>query len=268
LAGEQVIGACLLEHRCPGFFTEELIHWATALSGQVGVAIQNAWLFEQVRDGREHLQALSRRLVEVQENERHYIARELHDEAGQALASLKIGLRHLERDSHDPATVIERCNALKMITDEVLEDLHRLAIDLRPAALDHLGLVAALRQQSERFSDETRLTVQFEVVGKVERLPNEMETAIYRIVQEALTNVVRHARATRVDILLERREDLLVVVVEDNGVGFDPERQDASRLGVLGMRERADMLGGRIIYESAPGKGATMLLEVPCQFES
>lgn len=267
MAGEHVIGACLLEHNCPGYFSEDRMHWATALTGQAAVAIQNAWLFEQVRDGRESLQALSRRLVEVQENERHYIARELHDEAGQGLASLMIGLRHLEQDSDKPATVISRSQELKKIADDVLENLHRLAIDLRPAALDHLGLVAALRQHAERFSDQSGLTVQFETLGKIERLPGEVETAVYRIVQEALTNVVRHARATRVDILIERRGTTLVVVVEDNGIGFDPEHQQMSHLGMVGMRERADMLGGRITFESAPGKGTSMLLEVPCQFE-
>jgi signal transduction histidine kinase len=91
---------------------------------------------------------------------------------------------------------------------------------------------------------------------------------VYRIVQEALTNVVRHAHAKRVDILVERRGDFLVVVVEDNGVGFEPQSHHSGRLGILGMHERAEMLGGKITFESAPGKGATMLLEVPCQFES
>lgn len=269
MAGDQVIGACLLEHMCPGFFTDDLVVWATALTRQAAVAIQNAWLFEQVRDGREHLQALSRRLVEVQENERHYIARELHDDAGQALASLMIGLRHLERESRDPASVEARSKELKVIADGVLENLHRLAMDLRPAALDHLGLVAALRQHAERFSNESGLTVQFEALGKIERMTGEVETTIYRIIQEALTNVVRHAQATRVDIVIERRGTYLVVVVEDNGIGFDPQAQVGdSHLGLLGMYERADMVGGKITYESTPGKGATMLLEVPCLFES
>lgn len=113
LAGDQVIGVCLLEHTQRDFFTEDLIHWAHALTSQAVVAIQNAWLFEQVRDGREHLQALSRRLVESQEYERHFIASELHDDAGQALASLMFGLRLLELDSNDPTTVIAHCQELK-----------------------------------------------------------------------------------------------------------------------------------------------------------
>lgn len=267
-AGDQVIGVCMLEHECPNFFTDELIHSATALAGQAAVAIQNAWLFEQVREGRELQQALTRRLVEVQEFERHYIARELHDESGQALASLMMGLRHLERESGDQPHIIQHCQELKNIADGVLEDLHRLAINLRPAALDHLGLVAALRQHAEMLSLQQQLTVQFETVGRIERLPGEVETAIYRIVQESLTNVVRHAQASRADILLERRDNKLIVIIEDNGIGFDPQTPKVGHLGMLGMHERAEMLGGKITIESAPGMGSTVLLEVPWQSES
>ena len=267
-AGEQVIGVCLLGHATPGFFTPDLTQWVVALIGQATVAIHNAWLFEQIRDNRTHLQALSRRLVEAQEYERQYIARELHDEAGQALASLMFGLRHLELDSGDQAAVVEHIHELRAIADGVMENLHRLAVNLRPATLDHLGLVPALRQHAETVSMQHGLAVQFETVGPIERLPGEMETAIYRIVQESLTNIVRHAQATRADILLERRGNHLVVVVEDNGVGFDLTTPKTNQLGVLGMRERADMLGGSMTVESAPGKGSTIILEVPCPFES
>ncbi|HEX2981123.1 MAG TPA: PAS domain S-box protein, partial [Anaerolineaceae bacterium] len=264
LAGEQVIGICALEHVSAGFFTPELRNWAHSLTSQAAVAIQNAWLFEQVRDGRERLQALSRRLVEVQERERHYIAQELHDEAGQALASLMVGLRVIERESNDPQAVLARCEELKGIADGVLENLHRLAINLRPTALDHLGLVAALRQHAETIGQRHEITVQFDTVGEIERLPGEVETAVYRIVQEALTNVIRHSHAARVDILLEQRVESLFVIIEDNGVGFDPNRPNTGQLGMLGMRERADMLGASLTIETAPGQGATILLEVPC----
>lgn len=267
-AGEQVIGFCLLEHQCTGFFTDERVVWATALTGQAAVAIQNAWLFEQVRDGRAHLQSLSRRLVEAQENERYFIARELHDEAGQALASMKFSLHLLELDSGNQEMVIAQCQELKQITDGVLDELHRISVNLRPAALDHLGLVAALRQHVEMVSRQHNLPIQFDTIGLIERLPGEMETAIYRIVQETLTNIVRHAQATRVDILLERRNQCLYLSVEDDGIGFDPGIPQVSQLGVLGIRERADMLGGRVVIESSPGKGTTVFLEVPWPFES
>lgn len=273
-AGEQVIGLCILEHVQPNFFTPEYVQLAMAITGQAAIAIQNAWLFEQVRSGREHLQALSRRLVEIQEAERHNIARELHDEAGQSLASLMMGLRLLERDSGDQAAVVARSQELREMADGILENLHRLAVALRPASLDHLGLVPALRQHAETISDKHGLTVQFDVVGEIVRLPDEVETAVYRIVQEALTNVVRHAHATRVDILLERRPEALAVIVEDNGVGYQPLVETVAggpieeHLGVLGMQERAEMLNGKIIFERSPGGGTTVILEVPWQFGS
>ena len=217
---------------------------------------------------RERLKALSRRLVEVQELERHHIARELHDEAGQTLASVMVGLHMIERESADQQAVIARCREVKQIADNVLENLHRLSVDLRPAALDHLGLEAALRQHAEMVSDQHKLPVQFVTVGKIERLPGDVETAVYRIVQEALTNIVRHAQATRVDILLERQPESIMVVVEDNGMGMDVNEPLYDRLGLVGMRERADMLGGTLTVESSTGKGTTIFLEVPWQFES
>ena len=225
LAGEKIIGLCILEHTQVNFFTPDLIKWATSLIHQAAVAIQNAWLFEQVRDSREHLQALSRRLVEVQESERLYIARELHDEAGQALASLRLGLHQLEQDGGDRQAVIAHSQELRQIADGVMEDLHRLAVDLRPASLDHLGLVPALRQHTELISEKHNLAIQLEVVGQMDRLSDEMETVIYRIVQEALTNVVRHSHATQVDIILERRDSTLLVIVEDNGIGIDARQK-------------------------------------------
>ena len=264
LTGDQVIGLCVLEHTESNFFTPTLTKWAKLLTDQAAVAFQNAWLYEQVRDGRARLQALSRRLVEVQESERLYIARELHDEAGQALASLMIGLRHLEQTAADRPPVLAQIKELKQIADRVLEDLHRLAMDLKPASLDHLGLVPALRQHTETIRNQHDLSVQFEVVGQIERLPDEMETAIYRIVQEALTNVVRHSHAQRAAILLERRTDSLLIIIEDDGIGFDSKFPAANQLGMVGMRERAEMLGGMLRLECAPAGGSTIVLEVPC----
>jgi PAS domain S-box-containing protein len=264
VADGKVIGVCGLDKAEAGFFTQQHLQLAQALIGQAAVAVQNAWLFDQVRAGRERLQTLSRRLVEIQESERRYVARELHDEAGQALTSLMVGLRLLEREAQRPEAVVAGVAELKRMVDSVLENLHRLAMDLRPASLDHLGLVAALRQYAEAVSDQHGLVVQFETVGFHDRLPSDVESSIYRMVQEALTNVMRHARATRVDVLLEQRDDKLVVIVEDNGVGFDPTAaMQNGRLGLFGVRERAEMLGGRLVLESAAGAGTTLLVEVP-----
>jgi signal transduction histidine kinase len=137
-------------------------------------------------------------------------------------------------------------------------------MDLRPASLDHLGLVAALGQHVEAISDRHELSTQFEAIGMEARLSPEVETSLYRIVQEALSNVILHAQATRVDVLLEKRGDKVIAIVEDNGTGFDPfAAAQRGRLGLAGMRERAEMLGGSLIIESRPGSGTTLLVEMP-----
>jgi PAS domain S-box-containing protein len=261
----KVIGCLTLESTQSGTYGQAKAALAQAFANQAAVAIQNARLFRQVRIGHKQLQSLSRRLVEVQETERRHIARELHDEAGQALTSLMVGLRLLEGEVDEPETIKAHVVELKQITNDVSENLHRLAMDLRPASLDYLGLVAALRQYIEAFGQQHDLAMHFEAVGLDEqRLPPAIETNLYRITQEALTNVARHAQASRVDIFLERRPDQVVIIVEDDGVGFDPETvKQQSRLGLLGMRERTEMLNGTLVIESTIGTGTTIYVEVP-----
>lgn len=250
-------------------FTAEQLELASAIGRQVGTAVdaelqRRRWMTELAQ--REVLRGqLLERVLAAQEEERHRIARELHDEASQALTSLMVGLRLLEREVDRPEEIVARIAELKQMTDGVLENLHRLAMDLRPASLDHLGLVAALRQHVEEYGRRYGLAVQFEAIGMDgERLPPAMETAIYRIVQEALTNVARHAQATRADVLLERRADRVITIVEDNGIGFDPSSAtQEGRLGLFGMRERAEMLGGTLQVESIIGAGTTVFVEIP-----
>lgn len=263
-AGDKVIGLCSLEKDQPGFYSAEHLALAEALASQAAVAVQNSWLFSQLNSGRERLQALSRQLVEIQENERGYIARELHDQAGQMLTSLKVGLRLLERDAEQPQAVLAGTAQLKGLTDRVLDDLHRLAKNLRPASLDQLGLVDALRHYAQQVSHESGLTVQFEAMGIEEGLPKSVEINLYRIIQEAVTNAVRHAQASWVSILLEKQEHAIVALVEDNGTGFDPTMSaNSGRLGLLGMRERAEMLGGKLQIETGEHQGTTIYVEVP-----
>ena len=261
---ERVIGIFALEKGEAGYFNYEQVRLIEGLAAQVSVTIQNAWLFDQVRAGRQRLQALSRKLVEIQETERKYVARELHDETSQALTSLMVGLRMLEKDAENPGNIHSGVAELQLMLQSVVENLHRLAMDLRPASLDHLGLVAALRQYIDAMSDKHGLTIRFEVANINTRLPPDLATAVYRIVQEALTNIVRHARATQVDVILEQREGQIVAVIEDNGVGFDPRQaMRGERLGLFGMRERAEMFGGKLIVESVAEIGTTIVVEVP-----
>jgi signal transduction histidine kinase len=261
----QVIGVLSVESADLDAFLESDVRLLSTLAAQAAVAIENARLFEEVHAGHERLQALSRRLVEIQEVERSHVARELHDETGQALSSLLLGLSLLEREADRPEAIVARVSDLEAMVDEMLENLHRLAMHLRPATLDHLGLVAALEQYVETFSNQHKLPVRFETVGLGDqRLPPPVETVLYRIVQEALTNVMRHAQATRVDVLLEQRGNQVVTIIEDDGVGFEPETALRSgRLGLFGMRERAEMLGGTLTIESAAETGTTVYVEVP-----
>jgi PAS domain S-box-containing protein len=264
IASDNIIGLVEFGNPGSGVYKPEYAQWAEAVASQAAIAIQNAWLFDQVRSSSERLQSLARKLVEIQENERYYVARELHDEAGQALSSLKISLGRLEQDPDCPPHMVERLIQLKGVADGVMENLHRLAIDLRPATLDRLGLVAALEQYAKNLNSD-RLSVQFKALGfEGSRLPRDFETSIYRIVQEATTNVLRHARASKVGILLEKCEDKIKVFVEDDGTGFSPEEIERSgRLGLVGMRERAEMLGGSLTIESTPGMGTSIIIEVP-----
>jgi len=252
-------------NKAHGAFDQQDLEMLEAMAGSAAIAMENARLFREVRETAGRLQALSRRLVEVQEAERSRIARELHDETSQALTFMMVNLHLLERDAEQIESVRARAAELKRTTNSVMENLHRLAMDLRPASLDHVGLVAALRQYVETFRSQHTLNLQFEAVGlEGERMPREVETAIYRIVQEALTNVARHAHASRVDVVIERRGDSLVAIVEDNGVGFDFDvSTHSNRLGLAGMRERAEMLGGTLTLESETGTGTTVLVEVP-----
>jgi PAS domain S-box-containing protein len=265
MVGGEIIGCLTLDSRRAGAYSQKDADLGQSFANQAATAIRNAQLFEQIRAGREQLQALSRRLVEVQEGERGYIARELHDEMGQALSSLVVGLCLLEREADHPEAIVARVAELKSMTKSMSESLHRLATDLRPASLDRLGLVAALRHYLETFGRQHHLAVRFETVDLDDgRLPPQVEASLYRIVQEALTNVMRHAQASRVSVLLKRRGDQVVLILEDDGVGFDPETAAQSgRLGLLGIRERVEALSGTLVVESAVGAGTTVFVEVP-----
>jgi two-component system, NarL family, sensor histidine kinase UhpB len=218
-----------------------------------------------LHESRTQLQALSRGLVEALENERATLARELHDEAGQSLTALKLGLSRLRRETTDPQARAARIDELMQLTDGLAGEMHRLAMNLRPVSLDRHGLVPALEQYLEMFQRQTGLRVQFVALGIEEhRLAPEIETALYRVTQEALTNTARHAHAQQVSIILERMEGLMRAIIEDDGRGFDvDEALRCGRLGLLGMRERVSMLGGTLTIESSERIGTTVFAEVP-----
>jgi PAS domain S-box-containing protein len=212
---------------------------------------------------------LLRRLVSAQEEERRRISRELHDQMGQQLAALMMGLKTLDADSHGRQSALHTLQQLQELTDQLAREVHTLAWGLRPPALDDLGLHTAIYNYVEEWAERSRVPVDFHSAGFEEgRLPLSHETALYRIAQEALTNVFKHSGADRVSFILERRGDHVLAVIEDNGKGFDVEAPTETsakgrKLGLLGMRERAALLGGTLDVESAHGAGTTVFVRIP-----
>ena len=202
-----------------------------------------------------------RRVVEAQELERRRLARELHDQTGQELTGVLLGLKAVE-EALDPEALARAIAAVREQVVETLHDVRRLAVELRPKVLDDYGLVAALERLTQTVAEQTGLAFDLEAQLGDERLPSEIETALYRMVQEALTNVVKHGQAGRVSIILARSQGSVTAVVEDDGRGFETDRIYEG-LGLDGMRERLALLGGRLKIESRRGAGTTLAGEVP-----
>lgn len=208
------------------------------------------------------LQTVSSRLLAVQESERKHLARELHDEIGQLLTGLRLMLNPKNSDADVRELRLEHARA---IVDDLLGRVRRLSFDLRPADLDQFGLLPALLAFFDRFTEQTGLLVDFKHNGMERRFASELETAAYRIVQEALTNVARHAGVAGVIVRAWTDHDMLTLRIEDRGHGFDPESvwKNARSSGLSGVRERAILLGGRLMIDSEPGSGTTITAELP-----
>ena len=244
-------------------FTEGDREILSLFATQAAIAIENARLFEQVRAGRERLRALSRRLVEVQEAERRHLARELHDEIGQVLTGLKLSLEMSKRLA--AGKVRASLGEAERLVSDLMVQVRELSLALRPAMLDDLGLLPALLWHIERYTATTRVQAAFEHTGLEGRFPSDVETAAYRIAQEALTNVARHAGVSEVKVRLWADAATLGLQIEDRGTGFDPGAVLAAGTsgGLFGMRERAVLLGGDLRVESAPGGGTRVTAELP-----
>ena len=203
------------------------------------------------------------RLVEGQELERRRLARELHDETGQALTSMLLGLRNLE-DARDANEMREAASSLRDLVVATLQDVRRLAVELRPKALDDFGLTEAVEHLAQMFTEASGIDVKLEARLGDTRPPAALETTLYRVIQEALTNVAKHADAKQVSILLLRTPKALTAIVEDDGRGFTPGRAGRSdSIGLEGMRERVALVGGTLDVEAAPGRGTTIRAELP-----
>ena len=234
-------------------FSDEDVRLAETFAARAAVAVD---LSERVASD-----AL-RRVVSAQELERQRLARELHDETGQALTSILLRLKAVE-DAGSAEGAAQAAGELRELVVTTLQDVRRLAVELRPKALDDFGLVSALERLADSFREETGIAVDLEAHLGDERLPSEIETTLYRITQEALTNVVKHARANRVSIVLTKRDGAVSAVVEDDGRGFADDEPRENGLGLLGMHERVALVNGRLSVESSSGSGTTLSIEVP-----
>lgn len=245
-------------------FTEEDIELLKAFAAQALIAIANAQLFSQVTASRERLTDLSRQLVAAQEAERRAIARELHDEIGQVLTSLKLLIetsRHKGGSEYE-ATVITQSLAL---TQQLIDRVRDLSLNLRPSMLDDLGLLPTLIHHIERYSSQTGVSVDFRHNGLERRFSMEVETSVYRIVQEGLTNIARHALVKDAVVRIWCTGEMLGVQIEDAGSGFDSEKvfNSGQANGLSGMRERVELLRGQLLIESEVGRGTRLTAELP-----
>ncbi|HXX37155.1 MAG TPA: GAF domain-containing sensor histidine kinase [bacterium] len=237
-----------------------------ALGHEVAVAVQRARLFEEARNRETRTRELMQRLLTVQEDERRRIAQDLHDHAGQMLSALSMQLKHLRGHlvSADRAKIASELKRFADITDRGLEEIHKLVYDLRPSVLDEQGLGAAVRAYVDTHLQPSGAKVELKTVGADQRFARDIETTAYRIIQEATTNALRYADATRLEVRVDRRQDWLIVMVRDNGVGFDVEAaRTKGTLGLHGMRERAELVGGTLQVLSVPGAGTTVVARLP-----
>jgi signal transduction histidine kinase len=218
----------------------------------------------QLREREEARAQLLRKVISAQEDERKRIARELHDETSQGLAVLTMGLETAQDAIRAGRT--PRLDEEKALAVRTLEDVHRLILDLRPSVLDDLGLLSAIRWYADRQLATRGISVRCEF-GDVRRLPPEMETALFRVCQETMSNVARHAQATAVLVQVGVEGDEVVIDIEDDGKGFEPEtagqREGRRPWGLMGIRERAEILGGSARIDSAPGQGTRVAVRIP-----
>ena len=219
----------------------------------------------ELKTSLEQLRALAARLQSVREEERARLAREIHDELGQACTAIKMDLALIGRKTTKKQTQLKtKVNSAMQLVDNTIVTLRRIASELRPRALDDLGLTAALEWQAQEFESRTRIHCRFTFSEELITIDTQQSTAIFRVFQESLTNVARHAHATSVEARLGREGDQLIFQVCDNGRGFDPEQAKARKsLGLLGMQERALLINGELKIESVPGVGTTVTLRIP-----
>jgi signal transduction histidine kinase len=263
VSGDRVFGALsLVSTDKPNYFSDSDVAILTSIGRQAGIAIENARLYDRMR-------FYARQITQAQEDERERIAREMHDETIQTLIVISRRLEALGVLSEQlPKAAEEQLASLQELIASATRGMRRFIRDLRPSTLDHLGFVAAVKGLASELADENAIDVGVKVTGETQRLTPEEELVLFRITQEALSNVRRHSGATQATVYVEFRPHHARVTICDDGHGFDaPARIDdlvpAGKLGLIGMQERARTLGGTLVVRSAPEEGTTVIVDVP-----
>jgi signal transduction histidine kinase len=240
---------------------DELAAGGEEIAGTLSIALSQSQLFDEVTIGRSRMRELSRRMLQVQEEERRYLSRELHDEIGQNLTGIKSLLESGIRETE----ATEKLNKALAIVNELMSQVRRLSIDLRPQMLDDLGLTKALSWQFGRLREQAGLEVDFQHNDPEARLPADFEIALFRIAQEALTNVIRHSGSLKATVRLWIETDRCRLQIHDTGNGFDARSRlgEFRTAGLTGMIERAELLGGELLIESGDGNGTCLTVDLP-----
>ncbi|NLE76961.1 MAG: GAF domain-containing sensor histidine kinase, partial [Chloroflexi bacterium] len=264
----QVLGSMCIGNRARRDYSPEDREFLNAVGDQIAVAVENARLYAEVQRKERLRGELLQKVIGAQEEERKRIARELHDETSQVLTALLYEVEGAMEEGNCNDSSRQALERIRSLTTQTLEGLHKLIYDLRPSLLDHLGLVPAVYWLAETRLEPQGIRVTVEEGESLERLPPEMETALFRVMQEAMTNILRHSGARNVHIGLAREDHRLHIVVQDDGIGFDMQEivhsSDPRRgLGLLGMAERVQLFGGRLEVHSAVGEGSTLSIYVP-----
>jgi len=258
--GGKPLGSIYLARKTGSPFDQNDAITLESIGNVIGFGMTNMQLLDGLKHKEAELRYALRRSVELQEEERNRLSRELHDETSQALTSILIRLRLLQ-DEQDLEIIRDRINGMRYLTSQTIDELRRIAMDLRPAMLDNLGIVPALRWLIQQTEEQTGAKIDFVALTEVERFSPEIELALYRIAQEAITNAIRHAEASQITVILERGPHVIWLIVQDDGKGFDLEAIDRG-LGIVGMRERVDLLNGLFNIETSPGSGTHLWVEV------
>jgi len=263
VSGDRTFGALsVLSIHATKSFSDRDLAILTAIGRQAGIAIENSYLYENMR-------FYARKITAAQESERKRIARELHDDTIQSLIALSRRLEALSTSEEKlPVNAAKRLQEIQEATGDMIKRVRRFSQDLRPSILDDLGLLPTLEELTAELNRRDGLRAEVWIQGEERRLSSEVELTLFRIAQEALNNVSRHAEASRVVTVVELSDSSVKVTIQDDGKGFTvPTLADypasASKLGLIGMHERARLLGGTLIIDSTPGQGTKVIVNVP-----